>query len=408
MSASISSSHSGLWNTAIHDHLNLSAEESYSLVNLANQAVTDTVEGYEKFRFTDDRVVNPRTWKDVGHRDNVVVYRERSGRRPTYPSIRAMDGSMQLIPCKSAPSVKIVGVLQGTLDDEMYGCFVDSDDTVKMRSAVLGDMVENFHWLATIARPSPEDPFRFCGVARCTLGASVPLAKTRGACLVVSMGMTTTQHGERMGYYVAHSVELSEPINDDSYIRAKCSLCWIKTELTNGKVELYMKGFAAPMGIVPEFAAFPVLVRCVLGIGMTSDAAYSKKLAWMIHDTEKAGERSPLLLMKDCVGRCKKSFRGLKSKAMVRRCHVCRKNVCSTCQVVRKIPIGVTNGSGGINKCSICILCIHRAKTMSAVLFVRRDLHSKRWKSIDAPRTSITTSTEREIMLTERRFYDTR
>ncbi|ETO61206.1 hypothetical protein F441_20589 [Phytophthora nicotianae CJ01A1] len=410
MSSTTSSERATRSTHSVQERLYLSQEEAHRLENLADQVVVDTTEYYDRFRFNEKRVVDPNAWKDVGHRDNLIVYRERSGPRPTYPSIRAMDGSLQLVPCKSAPSVKIVGMLQGTLDDEMYGCFVDSNDAVKMRTAVVGDAMENFHWLATIAEPSLEDPFRFCGVARCTLGMSFPLAKTRGACLVISMGMTTNQHGERMGYYVLHSVDLAEPTNKNSYIRAKCSLCWLKTELPNGKVELYMKGFAAPMGIVPEFAAFPVLVSCVLGAGMTSDAAYSKKLAWMIHDAGQSGHHSPLPPMIECVGRCKSAFGGPKSNTNFRRCLVCRKAVCNSCQVVRKIPVDVTDGVVNFTKCSVCILCMHRAKAMSAVAFAQRDLRSKRWKSVDAGRMSITSSTEREVMLTpstERPFYET-
>lgn len=411
MSSTTSSERVARSTYASQERLYLSQEEARRLEDLADQVVLDTVEYYDRFRFVEKRVVDPNAWKDVGHRDNLIVYRERSGPRPTYPSIRSMDGSLQLVPCKSAPSVKIVGMLQGTLDDEMYGCFVDSDDAVKVRTMYVGDAMENFHWLATIAEPTQEDPFRFCGVARCTLGMSVPLAKTRGACIVISMGMTTTQHGERMGYYVAHSVDLSEPVNNRSYIRAKCSLCWLKTELSNGKVELYMKGFAAPMGIVPEFAAFPVLVNCVLGIGMTSDAAYSKKLARMIHDAGKSENRSAPPTMVECVGRCKNAFGGPKSSGHFRRCLVCRKAVCNTCQVVRKIPVDVVNGRVDMNKCSVCILCMHRVKSLSAVAFARRDVRSKRWKSLDATRTSVTSSSEHEVMFTEnseRLFFETR
>ncbi|OWZ06420.1 hypothetical protein PHMEG_00021329 [Phytophthora megakarya] len=302
-------------------------------------------------------------------------------------------------------------MLQGTLDDEMYGCFVDSDDAVRMRTSFVADSIENFHWLATIAEPSQEDPFRFCGIARCTLGMSLPLAKTRGACVVISMGTTTTHHGERMGYYVMHSVDLSEPMNNYDYIRAKCSLCWLKTELSNGKVELYMKGFAAPMGIIPEFAAFPVLVNCVLGVGMTSDAAYSKKLAWMIHDSDQSGQRDALPPMIECVGKCKNTWGAPKNSGQFRRCLVCRRAVCSACQVVRKIPVDVINDRVNMNKCSVCILCMHRAKTLSAEAFARRELRSKRLKIVDTTRTSITSTSEHEIELTsstDRQYFDTR
>ncbi|KAE9351100.1 hypothetical protein PF008_g6108 [Phytophthora fragariae] len=409
--SSTTSSERATRSTCSQERLYLSQAEAHRLEDLADQVVLDTIEFYDRFRFVEQRVVNPEAWKDVSHRDNLIVYRERSGPRPTYPSIRSLDGSLQLVPCKAAPSVKIVGTLQGTLDDEMYGSFADSDDAVKMRSMFVGDAMENFHLLATIAEPSEEDPFRFCGVARCTLGKSVPLAKTRDGCVVISMGMTTTQLGERMGYYVIHSVDLSEPASNRHYIRAKCSLCWLKTELSNGKVELYMKGFAAPMGIIPEFAAFPVLVNCVLGVGMTSDAAYSKKLAWMIRDAGKSASRYAVPLLDECVGRCKTAFGGAKNSAHFRRCIVCRKAVCNTCQVVRKIPVDVVDGRVNVNKCSLCILCMHRAKTLSPVTFARRDLRWKKGKSLDAGRTSITSSSEQDHeppSAAERAFYETR
>uniref|UniRef100_A0AAV1TIE0 FYVE-type domain-containing protein n=1 Tax=Peronospora matthiolae TaxID=2874970 RepID=A0AAV1TIE0_9STRA len=396
---------------ASEDYLYLLPVEAQRLEDLANQVVADTVASYDRFRFIEKRVVDPRTWKDVGHRDNLIVYRERSGSRPTYPSIRSMDGSLQLIPCRSAPSVKIVGMLQGTLDDEMYGCFVDSDDAVKIRSMYLNDTAKEFHWLATIAGPTEANPFRFCGVARCTLGVSLPLAKKRGVCVVVSMGMTTTKHGERMTYYVSHSVNFADSAGDDTNIRAKCSLCWLKTELPNGKVELYMKGFAAPMGIVPEFAAFPVLVNCVLGIAMTSDAAYSKKLAWMIYDTGRTENGSAVPPMDACIGRCKNAFGGPKNSGSFRRCLVCRKAICSTCQIVRNIVVDIEKGQVITKKCSVCILCMHQAKYYSPLTFARRDVRLKRWKTLDVTRLSVTSSSGHDVVLTElsdRLFYQTR
>lgn len=390
------------------DRLVLSTGDKQLLGSLADQVVVDTAAYYNRFRFTDKRVVDPTAWKDVSHRDNLIVYRERSGHRPTYPSIRSVDNTLQLIPSKSVLSLKVIGMLQGTLDDEMYGCFIGSDDSVKMRKAIAGPMMDNFHWLATIAEPSEGDPFRFCGVASCTYGISLPFTKKREAFIVVSMGITTTQHGERMGYYVAHSVDLSEPLGNQSIIRAKCSFCWLKTELSNGKIELFMKGFSIPMGIVPEFAILPILVNVVSSVGMTTDSAYSKKLAWMMYDSGKTGLRATLPPMNVCVGRCKNKFGGLMSNTSLRRCIVCRKAVCNTCQVVRKIPVIGADGRATLNKGSVCILCIHQAKTTSAVVFVRRELLGKRWKSLDVARMSSTSSTEREMLLTPRRdktFY---
>jgi hypothetical protein len=174
-----------------------------------------------------------------------------------------------------------------------------------------------------------------------------------------------------------------------------------------------MKGFAAPMGIVPEFAAFPVLVNCVLGVGQTSDTSYSKKLHWMIHDAAREARRSTPPPMDECVGRCKNAFGGPKNSGHFRRCLVCRKPVCSSCQVVRRIPVEVVNDHVAMNKCSICILCMHRAKVASAVAFARRDMRSKRAKSLDVDRTSITGSSDQEFMLTsstgtDKPFYETR
>ncbi|RLN06890.1 hypothetical protein BBJ28_00001995 [Nothophytophthora sp. Chile5] len=408
--SSNTSSERSTTSTYTPERLFLTTDEANRIEDLADQVVLDTLQYYDHYRFTEKRVVRPELWKAVGHRDNLTVYRERSGPRPTFPSIRTVDGHMQDVPCKHAPSVKIVGTLQGTLDDEMYGCFVDSDDSVRMRACYVGDSMENFHWLANIAGPSQEDPFRFCGVARCTLGRSLPVVKTRDVCCVISMGMTTTRHGERLGYYVVHSVELSEPTANDAnrkYVRAKGSLCWLKCELANGKVDLYMKGFAAPMGFVPEFAAFPVLVNSVLGVAQTSDAAYSKKLYWMIHDAARDGSRSHPPAMDECVGHCKNAFGNLKNSGHFRRCIVCRKAVCSTCQVLRKITVDIVGDHATTNRCSVCVLCMHEAKELNPVDFASREMRSKRWKSLEG-RVSITGSSD-ELAATSstRQFYET-
>ncbi|KAF1778409.1 hypothetical protein GQ600_4281 [Phytophthora cactorum] len=233
-----------------------------------------TITDYLHFRDVRKRRLHDEQWKEVRRQNNLVAFKERESWRQQHQTLCTPDGRLEPVVCKtSVPTLLVLGALQGTLDDEMYGMHMDSDNGAKLRSSYIHDQVNDFRVLTRIRGATKDDPFRNTGYG--------PFAKKRDYCVVTSMGVTNTVRGERLGYYVVHSVDVSsnDPMgrstqlglgsdsSNGKYIRAKGSMCWLKCELPNGSVELYMQGF---------FALW------------TSDTAYSKKIRWMLHDSVRS------------------------------------------------------------------------------------------------------------------------
>ncbi|KAJ8574531.1 hypothetical protein ON010_g4684 [Phytophthora cinnamomi] len=291
----------------------LSVEEADSLEHLADSVMRQTLTDYLHFRDIRKRRLHDEQWKEVRRQDNLVAFKERESWRQQHQTLCTPDGLLEPVICKtSVPTLLVLGALQGTLDDEMYGMHIDSDNAARLRSSYIHDQVHDFRVLTRIRGATKDDPFRFCGVTWADLGNSGygPFAKKRDYCVVTSMGVTETSRGERVGYYVVHSVDVSSngPMGrttqlglgiggssnaTSKFTRAKGSMCWLKCELPNGGVELYMQGFFAPMGSVPEFAVVNGALHAALGLAQTSDTSYSKKIRWMLHDSGNGpGSRS--------------------------------------------------------------------------------------------------------------------
>ncbi|EGZ19517.1 hypothetical protein PHYSODRAFT_350419 [Phytophthora sojae] len=340
----------------------LSVAEADALEDLADFVMKETLSEYLHFRDIRKRRLHDEQWKEVRRQDNLVAFKERESWRQDHQSLRTPDNYMEPVICKtSVPTLLVLGALQGTLDDEMYGMHIDGDNAARLRSSYIHDQVNDFRVLSKIRGATKEDPFRFCGVTWADLGNSGygPFAKKRDYCVVTSMGATETARGERVGYYVVHSVDVSSngPMGRTTqlglgtggnssattkYTRAKGSMCWLKCELPNGGVELYMQGFFAPMGSVPEFAVVNAALHAALGLAQTSDTSYSKKIRWMLHDSL----------------------------------------VCLSCRTKRKVTVDVAaDNVVQQTRCSICFVCMGFAKQTNAAVFAAREMAQARARS---------------------------
>ncbi|KAE8890643.1 hypothetical protein PF005_g7387 [Phytophthora fragariae] len=375
----------------------LSVEEANSLEHLADSVMTQTLADYLHFRDIRKRRLHDTEWKEVRRQNNLVAFKERESFRQEHQTLYTPDGGLEPVICKtSVPKLLVLGALQGTLDDEMFGMHIDGDNAARLRSSYIHDQVHDFRVLSRIRGATKDDPFRFCGVTWSDLGSNGygPFAKKRDFCVVTSMGVTETTRGERVGYYVVHSVDVSSngPMgrttqlglgiggNSSKYTRAKGSMCWLKCELPNGGVELYMQGFFAPMGSVPEFAVVNAAVHVALGLAQTSDTSYSKKIRWMLHDSVRSTRR-PVSSSDECVGRCKSHF-GVAKKRKLGCCIVCRALVCSSCRTTRKVTVDVAaDNVVQQTRCSICFVCMAYAKQTSAVVFALREMAQARARS---------------------------
>lgn len=317
--------------------LTLSAATRENLEHLADTALQDALQRYHTYREQLQRHVPGDQWRQVKRLANLVAYKERPAwrkrdeqhqqlLRSVADPLAAVDSatkgsnSAAVKRATDGPNVLVVGSLQGALDDEMYGAFVSSDKAARLRSSYVDDGLQDFQWLATLRTPTLDDPFRSCGVARAVLvgiggndgGSSnggsgvgmsrfLPVVGRRELCFIVSMGLTKTASGERVGYYVLQSVNLNcdtgviELAGPDSgansswlprrrLVRASTSMCWLKCELREpvARLELFAHGSLAPRG--SRFGVAGMALRAALSLAMMSDVSYAKKLHWMMHD----------------------------------------------------------------------------------------------------------------------------
>ncbi|RLN46911.1 hypothetical protein BBJ29_009277 [Phytophthora kernoviae] len=366
-----------------------------------------TLTDYLHFRDVRKRRLHDEQWKEVRRQDNLVAFKERESWRQQYQTLCTPDGRLEPVICKtSIPTLLVLGALQGTLDDEMYGMHIDNSNGAMLRSSYIHDQLHDFRVLSRIRTANKDDPFRFCGITWADLGNNGygPFGRKRDYCVVTSMGITTTKNGERVGYYVIHSVDvgssmgsgrgtqlgfgfgLNAAVSDNrKYVRAKGSMCWLKCELPNGGVELYMQGFLAPMGNIPEFAVVNSALNAAMSLAQTSDTAYSKKIRWMLHDSVRSTRRRLVSSTDDeCVGQCKSHFSGgiKKKKRGLGCCIVCRALVCNTCKTTRKVTVDVgTDSVVQQTRCCICLLCMAYAKQTSATVFAAREMAQARARS---------------------------
>ncbi|KAG3184197.1 hypothetical protein PC128_g13866 [Phytophthora cactorum] len=343
----------------------LSVEEADQLEHLADSVMKQTLTDYLHFRDVRKRRLHDEQWKEVRRQNNLVAFKERESWRQQHQTLCTPDGRLEPVVCKtSVPTLLVLGALQGTLDDEMYGMHMDSDNGAKLRSSYIHDQVNDFRVLTRIRGATKDDPFRFCGVTW--------------------MDLSNTGYDVSSNDPMGRSTQLGlgSDSSNSKYIRAKGSMCWLKCELPNGGVELYMQGFFAPMGSVPEFAVVNAALNAALRLAQTSDTAYSKKIRWMLHDSVRSTRRrlvSPST--EDCVGRCKTHFRVPKKKKFG-CCIVCRALVCNSCRTTRKVTVDVAADSVvQQTRCCICLLCMRYAKQTSATEFAAREMAMARARS---------------------------
>jgi hypothetical protein len=108
----------------------------------------------------------------------------------------------------------------------------------------------------------------------------------RDVCILVASGLAFTETGIAFGYTVHHSISLAElrVLSQFKFVRAKMSLCCLKRQVADDLIEVYHRGFYAPMGSTHDTSSIKSVYSAMLNVpAQTIDAALSKKLDWMRH-----------------------------------------------------------------------------------------------------------------------------
>ncbi|ETI46460.1 hypothetical protein F441_09132 [Phytophthora nicotianae CJ01A1] len=417
-----------LADSVLPKRLHLSPEQEQALTDLADRIVAETLQENEDF-IANDRRVDARIWKKVKSREQVHVYRtrrsgskhrgssndvnEKEPSRPRLLSNNAVEqhqrdaiaagrplgfvndededvrgeetsrtnthsstsegGSFALedsVLAKTKPSyvplIEASGVMDGSVEDAAFGALADTKYAWEVRNSYTkNDGFDGRKVLATLQRPSEEDPFRFVGVKWATRDYGTFMTR-RDLVFLESSGMAFDSDGERVYYSLAHSIELTEVPTLDrlNIIRMNLSSCYIMRQLNDDKIDVYCRGYSDMGGEMPEGFSVSFFSAAVAGVSGMVECSYLKKLSWYMsrrRQSDSTGESRS----SHC-GVCGKSVNKLSSLVQPGSgCPICRLPVCSKCSVQKKLSI-VSPDDVVQKQFSFCLSCVIEARKLPA------------------------------------------
>ncbi|CAI5732168.1 unnamed protein product [Hyaloperonospora brassicae] len=293
--------------------IHLSPEQEEAFEQEAQAVVHEALQANEAF-LAEGSTFPATKWRLVRKKDGLSVYSERrtaatcraskrqkstqllspssqSASRTTasdVSSISSEDTNASLTDC---PAMVLHGTVDGSLDDCMFGTFASTDNAWKWRSSHINDRLDDSRFLATIRKPTREDPFQFLGIkwfAKEKPAILSRIMQQRDYLIMEATGLTRDSKGETVGYCLMHSISLSDvpELTELGIIRAKLSLCFIDRQKGPGKVEKYCRSFSQPGGRIPDRVAAAVGADAIISASRIVDYACVKKLTWFIKKKE--------------------------------------------------------------------------------------------------------------------------
>uniref|UniRef100_H3GUQ2 FYVE-type domain-containing protein n=1 Tax=Phytophthora ramorum TaxID=164328 RepID=H3GUQ2_PHYRM len=385
--------------------VNLSKEQQDALIQEAEEVVRETLAANEAFLAAGSTFPSSK-WRLVRAKDGLNVYRERptsqalgkqqstdsssptsqtssrstdpcsSGRARSdqHTEVSSSSSAIDKNPLMRRPVMVLHGTVDGSLDDCMFGTFASTDEAWKWRSSHINDRLDDARILATIRKPTCEDPFQFLGIkwfAKERPAVLSSIMQQRDYLIMEATGLTRDSKGNKIGYYLMHSISLPgiiPELTDLGIIRAKLSLCFVDRQSGPGKVEKYCRNYSDPGGKIVDRVAAAVGAEALISASRVVDYAYVKKLTWLMkHKSQKdppARRESGFPRPKRCET-CFKSFTmfALNGGAA---CQICRRVVCAKCSVVKKMTVDVSS-TGAVKQCALrfCLNCLMEAKDQS-------------------------------------------
>lgn len=393
--------------------LELAANEQAVLIDEANRVLDETIRVNEAFLAAGRRFARDE-WKPVRSKDGVSVYKQRAaaalkkGRAASSDSARAADhassatspssepATANVIPNASAtsyvewikrpqvPLLALSGVLDGTLDDTMFGCFADTDESWRSRSTYVKEHFDDARILFKVLGPTPAEPYRFLGVKWFIKEHPAALSqfiKRRDFVIVEATGITEDSEGRRVGYLLMHSMAIPRipELRDLGVVRANVSFCFlIRQHATDdSRVDIYCRGFTDPMGDMLESVSVRLTAESLISSVSVVDYAYVKKLKQlMLTRRQQQLEPSPAARRPSSRSRCESCDRALNKFSLLQAvtssstgaaCHLCWKVICGRCSVAKKMIMDIVDNEATQKVFHFCVGCVLEAKNTSAL-----------------------------------------
>ncbi|KAL7693526.1 putative START-like domain superfamily protein [Plasmopara halstedii] len=306
----------------------LSESEVHDLKAVEAQLLSAYVASYEAH-------VNDSNWKLVGQRTGFQILRQRQKK------IRVVADESEL------PALRLVGSVDGTLEEVLYGSTWKSGRERAARAYLTGDGVLDGAILCSIETPSSVDPYRSLSVKwalrRGSHGGLV--VKHRDFCYLAATGIVHSPlSGVKLGYRLRHSITFPScpPFQNHSVVRGQIFFCSLFRQQRNGTVGVFHEGKYdvgggnGTIGLsVPTSMAEKSLVETLSSLADIRACALVKKLTRVVEYME--GERGTASLSTysvqeslDGERRCGMCLRCL-GDVLKRRCAACRHWTCTEC-----------------------------------------------------------------------------
>lgn len=387
----------------------LTLEEQKRLIHEANCVLDETIHCNEEF-LAGGRTFPRRDWKPVRAKEGIRIYKQRNTQavveaakrkaravsadgsvkshrestldassassepsRPSNVTTAPVNGYVETLKRPQVPLLVLHGILDGTLEDTMYGCFADTDESWRWRSTHVNERFDDARILTKVLGPTPAEPFRFLGVKwfiKEHPAALNQFVKRRDFLILEATGITKDSNGDPVGYLLMHSMAIPRipELRGLDVVRANLSFCFLIRPHTETTVEIYCRGFTDPQGDMIESVSVLIASESLMSAVSVVDYSYVKKLKWLMMQRQQQHNSNSSSLL--APSHCESCYRSLNKFGILSpsgsACHICRKVVCSKCSLVKKVTVDLVKDTAVQRALKFCLGCVLEAKELPA------------------------------------------
>ncbi|KAG1689200.1 hypothetical protein DVH05_002763 [Phytophthora capsici] len=353
--------------------IELSRLEQRALKRMVTRMLQYTVQEFDRHTYGNGGEVDTSQWKAAGSKDDLRVYREREAGATSAALAFALDKT-DVLPRGSTvapltpPGMMMTGFTRGKVENAMDAVTSNSqEDLALVLNFLHHDNVVDCAVLKTIEAPTETDPFHFLGIkyfVRKAPVAGTRLFKHRDSVYLEFTGYTETTRGERLGFHLMHSVELSTfpPLTARNSVRTLHSARYLYRQQSEDVVQVFMQGNLdiSGMGMKPFTATF--MGDALFGLAALVACAEAKRLThmWRAQQARQDNRRQQskrVSMALECA-MCRQK-RKLFGGASLAACEICAGAVCTRCRSDKKVfEMDANRIVGKFSKLSVCKSCV--------------------------------------------------
>lgn len=397
--------------------LQLSAEDATQLEGLAHAFVRTSMEQYERFAFDKRGAVDERRWKPVTQREQVRVYCERR-EKEMLAGVELPDTPVTgTTPTAELPALLVCGSIAGKLDDAIFGYVCPTLDWMRIKTSYIDDHLVGSAILATLIKPTPDDPFRSLTIKWLEKGRPLhvrAVVKNRDFVYMESTGVGLLSNGERVGYHLIHSVQFPQTPELDTVVRGNMSISGIYCQKPDNTVDVYIRGVLNPAGGLMRSIVIHSATQALVSSWRYMHCAEMRKLSWLLSQrnsvvvdqhrdvvvlgsasaSSRSSSESAVVACATC-GKKPSSLSLLVAKTRASSsstCKICLEHVCSACKVKKKLSFIAQDQRLVQSDITFCAKCVAQAVRLDATLIAAEELatahHPFSWKDTYASSSS--------------------